>query len=80
VYGATFRDRVSGLDIRELLTPPRTPTANAYCERVVGTFRRDCLDHLIVWDDRQAERLLREYARYYEGRPIADSACNLPLA
>jgi hypothetical protein len=53
---------VSGLGIRELLTPPRAPTANAYCERVVGTLRRDCLDHLLVWDDRQAERLLREYA------------------
>ena len=53
---------MSGLGIRELLTPPRAPTANAYCERVVGTLRRDCLDHLLVWDDRQAERLLREYA------------------
>jgi hypothetical protein len=36
---------------------------------VVGTLRRDCLDHLLVWDERQAERLLREYVRYYEGRP-----------
>jgi transposase InsO family protein len=69
VYGRSFRDHVSGLDIRELLPPPRTPTANAYCERVVGTLRRDCLDHLLVWDERQAERLLREYAHYYHGRP-----------
>jgi hypothetical protein len=44
-----------------------TPTANAYCERVVGTLRRDRLDHLLVWDDRQAERLLRQYACYYAG-------------
>jgi hypothetical protein len=36
---------------------------------VVGTLRRDRLDHLLVWDERQAERLLREYVRYYEGRP-----------
>lgn len=64
-----FRRRVSGLGVRELVTPPRSPMANAYCERVVGTLRRDCLDHLLVRDARQAERLLREYARYYDGRP-----------
>jgi hypothetical protein len=39
------------------------PKANTYSERVVGTLRRDCLDHVLVWDERQAERLLREYAR-----------------
>jgi len=36
---------------------------------VIGTFRRDCLDHIIVVDDRHAERVLREYVRYYLGRP-----------
>jgi transposase InsO family protein len=57
IYGESFGQRVRGLGVRELVTPPRSPTANAYCERVVGTLRRDCLDHLLVWDDRQAERL-----------------------
>ena len=51
VYGTAFRGRVNGLGIRELLTPPRAPTANTYCERIIGTLRRDCLDHLFVWDD-----------------------------
>ncbi len=69
IYGEEFRRRLRGLGIRELVTPPRTPKANAYCERVVGTIRRDCLDHVLVWDERQAERLLRECARYYHGRP-----------
>jgi transposase InsO family protein len=69
VYGTAFRNRMTGLGIQELLTPPRAPTANAYCERVIGTLRRDCLDHLLVWDDRQAERLLHQYACYYAGRP-----------
>jgi transposase InsO family protein len=69
IYGEAFRRRMSGLGVRELVTPPRAPTANAYCERVVGTLRRDCLDHVLVWDERQAERLLREYVCYYDGRP-----------
>jgi transposase InsO family protein len=69
VYGEAFRRRVGGLGVRELITPPRAPTANAHCERVVGTIRRDCLDHVLVWNERQAERLLREYVRYYDGRP-----------
>jgi transposase InsO family protein len=69
IYGGEFRRRVRRLGVRELVTPPRSPKANAYCERVVGTLRRDCLDHLLVWNERQAERLLREYVRYYDGRP-----------
>jgi transposase InsO family protein len=69
IYGDVFRCRVRGLGVRELVTPPRAPKTNAYCERVVGTLRRDCLDHVLVWDERQAERLLREYVRYYHGRP-----------
>jgi transposase InsO family protein len=69
IYGEAFRRRVKGLGVRELITPPRAPTANAYCERVIGTIRRDCLDHMLVWNERHAERLLWEYARYYEGRP-----------
>jgi transposase InsO family protein len=85
IYGGAFRRRVSGLDVRELVTPPRAPTANAYCERVVGTLRRDCLDHVLVWDERQAERLLREYVhfstsitRFAEER--ADIVLELPRA
>ena len=69
VYGEAFRRRVGGLGVRELITPARAPTANAYCERVIGTIRRDCLDHLLVWDECQAERLLREYVSYHDGRP-----------
>jgi transposase InsO family protein len=49
VYGADFRRRVRGLGTRTLLTPPRSPQANAFAERSIGTLRRDCLDHIIVW-------------------------------
>jgi putative transposase len=43
--------------------------ANAICERLVGTLRRDCLDHVLVFGERHAERILREYVRYYHRRP-----------
>ena len=53
IYGADFRRRVRGPGTRLLATPPRAPQANAYCERVIGTLRRDCFDHLIVRDEHQ---------------------------
>jgi putative transposase len=69
IYGADFRRRVGGLGTRLLATPPRAPKSNAYCERVIGTIRRDCLDHVIVLGERHAERILKEYVGYYHGRP-----------
>jgi putative transposase len=69
IYGIEFRRRVKGFGTRCLPTPPRAPQANAFCERVIGTLRRECLDNVIVLDDLYAERVLREYVRYYHGRP-----------
>ena len=69
IYDARFRGRLRGLGVRCLLSPPRAPLANAICERLVGTFRRDCLDHVLVFSERYAERILREDVRYYHGRP-----------
>ncbi len=50
-----------------ILTPVRAPKANAVAERVVGTLRRECLDHLIVINERHLIRVLREYAVHYNG-------------
>ncbi len=69
IYDARFRARLRGLGVRCLLSPPRAPQANAICERLVGTLRRDCLDHVLVLGERHAERVRREYNRYYHGRP-----------
>jgi transposase InsO family protein len=69
IYGADLTRRVRGLGVRTFLTPPRTPQANAFAERVIGTLRRDCLDHVIVRNERHAERVLGEYLGYYHGRP-----------
>ena len=69
IYGADFRRRVRGLGTRLLAPPPRAPTANAFGERVIGTLRRDCFDHIIVKDQQHAERVLHDYLAYYHGRP-----------
>jgi putative transposase len=53
--------------------------ANAFCERMIGTLRRDCLDNVIVLDDLHAERILREYLRYYHGRPHRGLGMQAPV-
>jgi putative transposase len=69
IFGGAFRTRVRGLGVRPLITPPRSPQSNAFCERVIGTIRRGCTDHVLFRDERHASRVLREYATYYDCRP-----------
>ena len=64
-YGAEFRRRVAGLGLHEVPIAPRSPWQNAYAERFIGSPRRECMDHLIVFNKRQASRILSTYARYY---------------
>jgi len=65
VYGADFPHRAAGLGIRTVLTPVRAPRANAIAERLVGTLRRECLDHIIVLNERHLRAILADFARYY---------------
>jgi transposase InsO family protein len=65
VYGADFVPRAAGLGIRALLTPVRAPRANAIAERLVGTLRRECLDHVIPVNERHLRAILSDFARYY---------------
>jgi putative transposase len=61
---------VKGIGVRVLRTPPQSPQANAFCERLVGTMRRECLDFLIPLNERHLRRMLREWVRHYNsGRP-----------
>ena len=54
------------MGIRDRPTAPRSPWQNAYVERLIELIRRDCLDHLIIVDERHLRRLLlRDYAEYY---------------
>ena len=51
IFGDEFRDQVRDLGIREVLSTPRSPWQRAYVERVIGSIRRECLDHVIVFRD-----------------------------
>ena len=64
-YGQTFRDRVQAMAIEEVVTAPRSPWQNAYVERIIGSIRRECLDHVIVFDERHLRRVLSTYFEYH---------------
>ena len=66
-YGADFVRRVRAMGIEQVLTAPRSPWQNPYCERVIGTLRRDCLDRVSVVGEQHLRRILRNYLEYYHG-------------
>jgi len=70
---------LKGFGVRVLRTPVRAPIANAYCERLVGTIRRECLDFLIPLNEGHLKRILREYVSHYNrGRPYSALGPGLP--
>ena len=64
-YGASFRHRVHSLGLQEVLTAPRSPWKNPYVERLIGSIRRECIDHVIVFNEMHLKRTLRAYFSYY---------------
>ena len=67
VYGEAFTRRVRAMGIRDRPTAPRSPWQNGHAERLIGSIRRECLDHVIVFGERHLRHVLRSYARYYNG-------------
>jgi putative transposase len=65
IYGSEFQRRVKSMGIEEVLTAPRSPWQNAFVERLIGSIRRDCLDHVIVLNERHLKRILTGYFDYY---------------
>ena len=65
IYGESFRARVRGMGVREVLTAPQSPWQNPYAERLIGSIRRECLDHVIVFNESSLRRLLNLYFTYY---------------
>ena len=65
VYSAAFQSRVKNLDIEEVKIAPRSPWQNPYCERLIGSLRRDLLDHVVVLNARHLQRVLTAYISYY---------------
>jgi len=92
IYGDRVRRRIDSLGIDEVITAPASPWQNAYVERVIGSLRRELLDHVIIFNERHLKRLLSCYLDYYhpwrthrsldrdapDGRPIrVAEPCNV---
>ena len=73
-YGAWFRHRVKSMGIEEVIIAPHAPWQNPYCERLIGSIRRECLDHFIVLNEAHLRRILKSYFAYYH-----DSRTHLSL-
>ena len=67
IYGEAFTCRIRAMGIRDRPTAPRSPWQNGHAERLIGSIRRECLDHVIVCGERHLRYVLRSYARYYNG-------------
>ena len=88
VFSAGVDGTVKRMGLRVLKTPPRTPVANSICERVIGTARRECLDHVIPLSEKHLRRILREWVAHYNrerphqslGPGIPQPAEGLPVA
>ena len=65
IFGDEFRRQVRDMGIHEVLSTPRSPWQRAYIERVIGSIRRECLDHVIVFDETSLRRILDSYLDYY---------------
>jgi transposase InsO family protein len=66
-YGEVFIRRLRSIGIRDRPTSPRSPWQNGYAERLIGSIRRECLDHVIVFSERHLRHLLLCYMKYYNG-------------
>jgi putative transposase len=79
IFGAAFDQRVNNLGVRQLRIAARSPWQNGFAERLVGTFRRELTDHLIVLGERHLLRRVREYAKFYNAdRPHMSLAGDAP--
>ena len=80
VYGEAFTRRIRAMGNRDRPTAPRSPWQNGYAERLIGSIRRECLDHVIVFGERHLRHVLRSYQQYYNGtRTHLALAKDLPL-
>ncbi len=81
IYGEEFARRLKGMGIHQVLTAPRAPWQNPFVERVIGSIRRECLDHFLILSEAHLRRLLRAYFAYYNTvRPhqALDNNCPRP--
>jgi transposase InsO family protein len=65
IYGQDFTGRVEHMGIKQVRTAPRSPWQNPFVERLIGTLRRDCIDHVIVLGDNHLRRILHDYLAHF---------------
>ena len=79
IYSEGVDATVAAMGLSILKTPVRAPQANAFCERLIGTIRRECLDWLIPFNERHVDRIMRAWvAHYNRGRPHASLGPGIP--
>ena len=79
IYSSYFANRVRGMGIEEVLIAPHSPWQNPFVERLIGSIRRECLDHVLVINEAHLRRVLREYFAYYhDARPHQSLDGNAP--
>jgi hypothetical protein len=80
IYGLSFQTRVANMGIEEVPTAPRSPWQSPYVERLIGSIRRECLNHFIVLNERHLRRILSSYFTYYhESRTHLSLDRNSPI-
>src|SRR5260370_9314 len=67
IYGTVVTRRLRAMGIRDKPIAPASPWQNCFAERLIGSIRRECLDHIIVLDEEHLRRILKNYADYYNG-------------
>jgi hypothetical protein len=65
-YGSCLCNWIEAMGITEVITAPRSPWQNAYVERVIGSIRRECLDHIVIFNQRHLRHVLSSYVDYYQ--------------
>jgi len=79
IFSSYLDAGLRGFGVRVLKTPVRSPKANAFCERLIGTIRRECLDYLIPLNERHLRGIVREFSVHYNrGRPHSSLGPGIP--
>jgi putative transposase len=80
IYGSDPQRTAQQMNIDEVLTAPRSPWQNPFVERLIGSLRRECLDHVIVWNERSLRRHLQGYLTYYTRGALTSRWTRMPLS
>ena len=79
IFSTEVDNELKGFGLKVLRTPVQAPKANAYCERLMGTIRRECLDYMIPLNEKHLRRILREWVVHYnQGRPRSSLGPGIP--